>query len=408
MVGAAGNAILLVCSLAALAISSLFFVIFTSHYFLVTVIDSSAGHDEVHYPRETVTDWWWKPIYCAWILVFWVITGAILCVPLAFAGLVPYVVGLVLVLWFMFPLSVLSTLSTQNWLYFIDVVILWRMLTHAPALVYVYVITLAAGAACVGLVLGMFVHSFWWMLPAALGLSATLLFYARNWGRFAWVSLNFAPRRKKKTREKSWASPSTDDPRNWTGDEPPSMEVEEIDETPAPAPVADDDDLWRTDKNPYAIAEKPGLPGFQESAPNSVPSSAPSEAPALPVVEEEDEWAADKKPYGLTDEPVPAAASTTKADQPAASNADKLLPVSEYFDQRAKKEEAAKKKAKQEAETRFLPTPSKKTPTFAAAFVSGVWPFMVCGNTVHVWANLVLVTFFELLCIYMVVQFMPR
>ncbi len=406
-VGAAGNAILLICSLGALAISSLLFFLFTSHYFLVTVIDSSAGNEEVHYPSETFTDWWWKPLYCVWILVFWMITGAVLCVPLVFAGLKVYLAGWVLVLWFMYPLSVVSTLHTQNWLYFIEPMIVWRMLTHVWALAYVYATTLTAGALCGGVVLGMFTLSFWWMLPAAILLPAALLFYARTWGRFAWVSLNFTPRRKNNRRRAAPAAASTDDPRNWTADEPPTLEVQEIEEPPPP--VADDDDLWRTDKKPYVLAEEPGQPGFQETAPSpAVDSNTPNEAPALAAVDDEDEWATDKKPYGLSDEPMPAVASATKPDLPIKAEADKPLPVSEYFDQRAKDEAAAKKKAQQEAETRFLPTPSKKTPTFHVAFVQGVGSFLLYGSTVHVWANLVLVTFFELLCVYMVVRFMPQ
>ncbi|MSQ95040.1 MAG: hypothetical protein EXR98_10865 [Gemmataceae bacterium] len=406
MVGEMGNAIMFVCSLVACGLCTVLYSLFLSHYFLVTIIDSSAGHPEVHFPRETFTDWWWKPLYCLWILIFWLITSSIFSIPLALAGPMYFVVGLAVILWFMYPLSVLSTLYTQNWFFLIHPTILWRMVKHGPALAYVFLVTFAAGALCVGLVYGMF-GNFWLMLPAALIIPGAFLFYARNWGRFAWVSLNFAPQRKKKPGEKVEPSAEVDDPRNWTADEPPTLEVQEVDDPPPPPESADDSDPWRTDKQPYALDAAPGIPLFEESAIESV-TTPPIDAKPQPIVEEEDEWATDKKPYAVTDEPAPAVAHSTTAQTTAQSNADKPVVVSQHYDERARKEKAEKKKAQQEAETRFLPEPSKKTPTFQSVFLSGVWGFMCSELTVGVWANLVVLTFLELFCVYLMVSFWPR
>ena len=74
---------------------------------------------------------------------------------------------------------------------------LWRMLRHFLAFGYVHLITLAAFAACSVLLLRATTHSILWALPAAFAIPTAIMLYARMWGRFAWLSLNFLPRRHK-------------------------------------------------------------------------------------------------------------------------------------------------------------------------------------------------------------------
>jgi hypothetical protein len=431
----AGVIILFVVFLVAWGLATGFFGIFVSHYWLVTLIDSCAGNDEVQYPRETITDWWWKPLFCVWILIFCATMSAILTAPLFLAGLEAYLIGLGLLLWFLYPLSALSALYTQNWFFLAHPVILWRMLRHFWALLYVYLSTLLAGALCAGLVAAMLQrsspwYSFWWVLPASILIPAAILFYARTWGRFAWRALNFAPRRPKGPRTQAAGSASGDDPRNWDADEAPTLDVQEIDEAaegvreglppgypgavqagpPAKTGSAPDDDEWATEKAPYPITQEPGQSTFQETATGAAANKdAPTGTPT-PAAEEEDEWATDKKPYDVIGEPVrPAgsAAKKTKPDQSSKSDADKPVLVAQYYAERAKKENAAKQKRQREADSDFMPPPSKKTPTFQTAFVHGVWRFMFFGETVHVWVNLAVLTFLELFFASMVVQFWP-
>src|SRR5437016_204165 len=118
-VGGTTNVIFLVCSIAGLTMTTFFYALFASHYFLVTVIDSTAGQDEVQYPEgETIVDWWWKPILCAWLVALWVIPGVVIIFPFLFHSTQSFLICLGLVLWFAFPLGVISTLYTQNWFFF--------------------------------------------------------------------------------------------------------------------------------------------------------------------------------------------------------------------------------------------------------------------------------------------------
>src|SRR5687768_5177186 len=105
MVGGGLMAIFFVLTLVAWAMWSLVYFTFAAHYFLTTLTDSSSGLDDVQYPRESVFDWWWKPIFCAWVFIAWATPTTILLSPVAmFAPAVfPYLwFG---VMWFIYPLS---------------------------------------------------------------------------------------------------------------------------------------------------------------------------------------------------------------------------------------------------------------------------------------------------------------
>jgi hypothetical protein len=429
-----GGAIIFVCAFVACTICSMFWLIFASHYFLVTVIDSSAGHDEVEYPRESVIDWWWKPLFCLWILGFWVVVLSIVLAPLLAVSPKSYGICLALLILFFYPLGVLSALFTSNWLFFLHPIIIVRMLKHYSAFAYVHLVTLLVVSACVGLLLGTFTLSFWLALPAAFVVPGAILFYARQWGRFAWLSLNFAPRVKKGPRAE-YAQAA--DKKAWPGnteEDVPELAVQEVDEAadgmreglpPAfphgiktgmpggpeavvaaapPQAAEEEEDEFAPNKKPYKLVDDPTRPSFQEAAPEPV-SVAASPPPPLPpvVVEEEDEWATDKKPYVVIDEPAAPAQGAA-----APSEADKPIAVSKYYDERHRKEKAAKAKAKEIAGQHYLPPPSKKTPTFATALFLGVWEFMLYGKTLQVWANLVVFTIVELALLSMVVQFWRR
>ena len=420
-----GFVIIFVCAFVGCAVWSMLFLTFASHYFLATIIDSSAGHDEVHYPSEGVVDWWWKPLFCLWVLFLWFIISAALMLPFTAISAQAYFISVGVFIWLMYPLGILSALYTSNWLFFLHPVILWRMLTHYSALLYVYFITSLVAAVCGGLLFGTFVHSFAWAAPTAFILPGALLCYGRQWGRFAWLSLNFAPRVKRRPRSEyaESANQSTAD------DEAPERAAQEVEEgmraglppayshphgiqtgmpgspdgivagaPPSHVGAEDEEDEYALDKKPYLFVGDPSQSTFQESA--AAPASVPahSAAPAPVFEEEEDEWATDKKPYLTSDTPTPGPQS--KANTPITN--------SEYYDQRHKKEKIEKAKAKEFAERHYLPPPSDKTPTFATAMFFGVWGFLFYGKTLHVWANMVMLLIVELVFLLMVVHFFPR
>ena len=115
----AGFVIIFVVAFVGCAIWSMIFLTFAAHYFLTTIIDSSGGHDEVQYPSEAVTDWWWKPIFCTWILGVFVIPVLMVLAPFLAKQPVALFACLGLTLWVLYPIGLLSALYSQNWLLFL-------------------------------------------------------------------------------------------------------------------------------------------------------------------------------------------------------------------------------------------------------------------------------------------------
>jgi hypothetical protein len=297
------------------------------------------------------------------------------------------------------------------------------MLQHAGAFVYVNLVTFGLCAASVWLVGRGLTDGFAWAAAAVLMVPTAILLYARHWGRFAWLSLNFLPRQAKRPRvpaayaEKPW--------RDFTPEEAPARRAPIASlpgdgiragepaaassssgiraKTPErQAPPAEKLDEW-SDTAPYEVLDDPALPSFPK-APAAPPT--PTAAPAAPIViEEEDEWASNKKPYAVSEEgapvaPAPADVTTEK------SPADTPVSFTQYYEERARQEAEEERRA-QEAK-RTMPARSKKTPTFQTAFFAGVWNFMFYPNTLVAWANLAVFTLVEFLLLYMLVMFRPR
>ena len=218
----AGLVILFVVSLAGWSIWTAIYVLFAGHYFLTVVTDSSAGADEVQFPSEGVLDWWWKPLFCLWILSTWIIPTAILSGPLLVVSPIAFGIGFALLLLLVYPMSLVSALYSGNWFFLMHPQVVWRLVKHFRAFVYVHAITLVLLSTAALLIAAAFGRSLLWALPAALAIPTTLLLYARHWGRFAWLALNFEanPQRKKKRA----AEPT---PNGQA--EAPEMDVQEID-----------------------------------------------------------------------------------------------------------------------------------------------------------------------------------
>jgi len=362
-----------------------------------------------------------------WVLSFWLIPVTVVLAPIAVASPLAFFMVWTLVLWLLYPLSLLSALYTQNWFFFMHPVILWRMMRHYRAFAYVHLLTLASASVCAYLLYATFTQNVLWGGLAMLVLPASILFYARHWGRFAWLALNFEPRKKKVRRTPKLAV---------AGDGVPELDVEEIDpadegiragappdaaqglragvpvtpdgviaSSPAPA-VHEEVDEW-ADTKPYGVIDDVTVPSFDETAPTPQLVPVAAHAPAPVVEEEEDEWATNKKPYemiGNADFKPPAATDEDKAKP----EADKPLPVSKYYDDRHHREKDERRKAQAEDTLFGMPAPSKKTPTFADALFFGVWGFMIQERTLTVWANMVVLTMVELVFVYLAVSFFPR
>ncbi len=423
----AGFIIIFVVAFAGCAIWTTIYLTCAAHYFLTTIVDSSAGIDEVEFSGDVgITEWWWKPFLCLWVLGIWVVPVSLVLLPFLAHYPEAYAICWTGLLWLIFPVSLMSALYTQSWIFLVHPIMLWRMLRHYLALVYVHLMTLTAFAACILLVVLAMTHSFLWAGLAAFAIPTAILFYARHWGRFAWLSLNFLPRRKKSP----YMEQAMPEPLRQEEEDAPPMHVEEVGpaeegvraglppaypgaiqannpggpNSVAASPAPQPHDEWAVDNAPYVIDGDPSQPSFDESHPPPTSAAAPP-APTPVIEEEEDEWSRDKKPYGIIDDapPVETMRSVAKA-----SAADEPMPVSQYYDERARKEEKAKRKAKEKTEQMGLPKQSKKTPTFQNALLGGVWPFLIYGRTLRVWTNLVVLTMVELFFLMMVVRFWPK
>lgn len=421
----AGIVILFVVSLVGLTIFSLIYLTVASHYFLTTITESSAGNDEVQYPREGIIEWWWKPLFVVWVLAFWIIPTAALCAPLASISPRAAIITFVAVIWVLYPLSLSSALATQNWFFFVHPVIFWRMLRHFLPLVYVHLMTLAAAGACAWFLYAAWTQTFLWAIPAALAIPTATLFYARHWGRFAWLSLNFVPRKKSTAPEPKKPASDTDTV--------PEMDIEEIDEgvreglppstvgsfkanTPttsggqgAAATYQVENDQAEMETKPYMLVDDPTKPNFQESNDEPTFPLMPSVAKtttAPPPALEEDEWATQKKPYELIGDAD--FKPTTPPDLDQKPEADRPISVSKHLDDQVEREKEKNRKRQAEDGVMNLPKLSKRTPDFGEALFFGVWRFMVYERTLSAWFGLVVLTSAELFFLFLLRMFMPQ
>src|SRR5262245_25517838 len=132
-VGEAGNAIIFLCSLVGAGILGLYVLSYAAHCFLVVLDQTAWGVDRVAWPDEPVYDWLWKPFFLAWLIGFWAVPAWVLLGwlgPKLFPQFPGLTFGQLLVgsVWLLFPLSVLSALSsTTRW-----AVLRWALLRRLP------------------------------------------------------------------------------------------------------------------------------------------------------------------------------------------------------------------------------------------------------------------------------------
>lgn len=432
-------AIVFVCTLVVFAIWSGIYSLYACHYFLTTLTDSSSGLDEVQYPKEGLTDWWWKPILCIWAMIVWIVPISALLTPLLILSPTAYAITLFTILWFLYPLTLASMMYSQNWLHFIHFEVLKRMFGHIGAFLYVHIITFVLFATAFWLVQRGMTDSVGWLIAAIVMVPTAILLYARHWGRFAWLSLNYLPRHQNKPRapkskrsadfvQDPWGDPPPQDAAEADGPadairegEPPVKGAQKASASStavtAAVPATKEsiaagkppiDDEWEFDPNPYKIQDEPNLPTFQEeAAPAPMPAPSVQSATSAAPVEEEDEWATEKKPYNIGDPVVPPPTS----DVPSIANPDmdpeanQPITVTEYYDRRAKKEAEEKRKA--EEEKRMMPKQSRKTPTFYKALLAGVWNFFTFPSSWLAWTSLATFTVVELIIMWMLVMTYP-
>jgi hypothetical protein len=381
-----GGAIIFVVSLAGFAIVNVLFLSYLCHCFLHVLGDSSGGVDEIRWPSEVIFDWWWKPLYCLGMLGFWSTTAGVIVAP--FFLNYPAAFGIVfpILLWLIYPIGMLCPMAANNVFMLVNPSFLVQLARQPRGLILVGVLTLPLPIATVAMIDAMLRHNFAWALGAAVVLPAAVLFYARAWGRLAWLVLNAKQKGRKITERVSARSPAlaVDDP--WQAPEPeiPEMDVEVLPVDVPPTAI----------KNIGLWPEQP--------------------LESTTVEEVEDEWSPHKKPFRLVDEKTARREwqSRRRVEQPLEEGYETTgeepppTPIeSEKY--RALNEKEEELKAKAAGMTVREWKRAQKPPTFRRAMGWGLFAFLFYEPTIKAWVNLACLTLAELLFVYLIFGFWP-
>jgi hypothetical protein len=183
----AGSAILFVVATLAQILLSFVVLSYAGHSFFTVVVNTAAGNDEVLWPREPLQDWLWKFWYFLWVLAVWLVPTTFVLgqfsTPLWKSTLVS-----IIVLWLIYPISLLSSLSATSRVVLLRPLIFRYLLAHPVFVIGFYLSTAAVLAACTALWYSALRTSFFWLIPMAAVLGAAgFLIYARLVGRLGWL-----------------------------------------------------------------------------------------------------------------------------------------------------------------------------------------------------------------------------
>ena len=352
--GAAGPAIILVLSLAAMAFVGSLWLGYASDSYLGIVEDTAGGLDATHWPDFAPFDWFARLFQLAWLTVLWLVPAWLFALAIApgwlAGGAFPQL--FFLVFWLIVPVSLLSSMSAPSRLLVLYWPFLRRLAKHPLHIVGFYASSagvLAAGIWC--LVQGIYNDNNVWVLLAAPVVSAVIILHARLVGRLAYQVAYHTPEAKR-SRKKKGRPPRAEDVQDpWVGPPPeaiPEIVPEVIDE-PKPADEEEEDE-WTTNKKAYGVRDdNPGSWEAAKAQPSYLEPSDPYEvlppdeiaAPLLP----QDGW-----------RPVGADAATVEPPSELVSPVEQRL-----------------------ARRRQLP------PRPTLLFVTGVYSFLLYERTLQSW-----------------------
>jgi hypothetical protein len=341
----AARAIWFMSALTGLGIVAPIWITFASHCFLNVLTESSIGDWEVRWPDESILDWWWKPLYCLALLAFWVTASGvvlgfvILLSPWAFAA------AIALFLCVGYPVSLLCVMDARSSVAVVHLPLIVRLAANLPLVLLVGLITLVPVLIVGGLLAGLLLHSVLWAVPAAIVLPPALCFYARCWGRLAWMILNLKPRAAKPEKE-----------------------------TPPP------ESEHTASHDPWALPREEPVPEIE------VKLDEPEPPPAAP--DADDEWAEQPVPYTMT-----SGKPLTVAEDAAATG---QFAHAEFYDGYRKREELRRARAEGR---RPGERKRRRRATFRNAFGADLLPFMVHWRTIRAMLSLAVATFFFLVLV---------
>lgn len=159
---------------------------YAAYSFLVILVNTAAGSDHIRWPGDPLQDWIGKFWVLSWLLAVWTVPASL---ALGAAGVHPpaSLPFLGLVLWLIFPVSLLSSLSASSAFVILRPTIVGLMLRHLGTTLRFYFSAGILFAICGGL-LFLGIVTWWLALPVAGIASAVGCFiYARLVGRLGAV-----------------------------------------------------------------------------------------------------------------------------------------------------------------------------------------------------------------------------
>jgi hypothetical protein len=231
-IAAAGNLLIFFSVFVASILVGLLVLSYAAYSFFVTLTSTAAGNDEVIWPGEPITDWLFKVWYLVWLLGVWAVPASLLIGVFGLSRPL-FVLCLAGVLWLVFPVALLSSLSAPSRFIVLRPMILALLLRHFGVTLRFY-----AGSGLVVLVCGALSYAALFGLRqvalfdqpvisvplAAMVGGAGCLIYARLLGRFALIiSQSPTGRRKKQSQGRpeegdrvesfdSWSLPHAEHP----------------------------------------------------------------------------------------------------------------------------------------------------------------------------------------------------
>jgi len=218
-VAAAGQGIFFVLLLVAGVIVGTYVAAYAANCFLTVAEGTAAGDDAVKWPDEPFVDWLWKFIYFAWLV-------GVLLMPTLLMGrwlLAATTTGFTAragtvagagVLWLVFPISLLSSMSASSPWYVLSPALLPRLAKRLGSLVAFYLSSAAVLVAALGALYLLLVSQLIVLVPlAALILSGLWLIYARLFGRLAHLLRMTEAKDRPRAHAKRGAKPAAKRPR---------------------------------------------------------------------------------------------------------------------------------------------------------------------------------------------------
>jgi hypothetical protein len=299
MLGATGSAMIFICLLALTGILTLCLLAYVARCVLVVVEATAAGADRVQWPEEGYIDWIVQSLSLVGLAVVLLAPAGILG---ALLGM-PSMLSPGPVLWLLFPIGALSSLSAEmRWVFFRPV-IATRMIKLLPWTLLFYACT----AVVLSLALMPWYVAVWGgrlplLLLAAPLTAAMVLIYARLLGQLGWRITQLGPLAPEKHRKAGWQSLSS------AHAVPPHI--------PLPVPKAESeaepDALFRVPQSPTGLLELENVAPYELARDNEPPQ--PRREPPVQRLRKLDPEEEDAQiPYGMAEPPRPNPTVNTEA-----------------------------------------------------------------------------------------------